>query len=403
MIATALTDDDVRTYIYCPAKYYLHKLYESQISDLDPEISDEVKRANRCTLDLPGKIMGIALSIHLRQRLERPLPHTVWKVWDEWFTNNGVPDDAKQAIYLYGEARNTKILPPFFQGDYLTRGRQKYVEPRMSSRFRSMMKKGQLDNLEADTDKVALKMLNYVKGDLSGIGPYSIAAAYADSLLMADRFPLPQWDQLLAVNEPVSVQLESGREVGYRVDLMYEQQGTVFLEVHNASPAFYYPKRWIGRDSRAILGELTLTGYKDKNTILIYRHLMTGEAQKLWDLRSARVVAGVEYALSGIEANVFPPAFLSGDLNRCFSCSAKDLCLHSGDLLEWLLPGLSDGADRLKAAIGHLPAEALDLHTIEVIQEALTVSQCLPTNLLRYHLHERRENRERLAETVQKP
>jgi hypothetical protein len=73
---------------------------------------------------------------------------------------------------------------------------------------------------------------------------------------------------------------------------------------------------------------------------VVYRHWMTGKMIERRQVRPARLGFAMEAARRGIEAGIFTPQFLSGDLSRCRACQAREVCIPaSGDIAEWFLPG----------------------------------------------------------------
>ncbi len=380
--STELTDGDVLDYLYCPAKYYVTKLYSSQLSLADGSVSDIVKRATRNTLQLPGRIIREALSIYESKKYPLTFFETVHGVWHSWLkVQHDAPEDILQAIFTYGDTRNNQVLAPYFNGDIVKRDRKKYIEPRMASRYKTSMR--HFEPLVKSVDENMLDRMMYTSADLENIGTYSISEAYADSMIMAKRFPAPEPDTILAANKYVSITLESGRNFLYLVDMLYkEKTGKVVLEVHDAHPGFFYLKSWVGRKLRVILGSYALANY-DPEGILVFRHMLSGDNQVLRDLRSARAVLGVEYALNGIQQDIFTPAFLGDDLSRCRGCSAYALCHLSGDLLEWLMPGLEKTGERIEMAANHLKDRDLDDDTLNAIREVVEVYQVLPTSIIR--------------------
>jgi hypothetical protein len=380
--AIDLTDEDITDYLYCPFKYYLKKI--GQLPAVAKAMQVDLKSAGflRSTIVLPGRILSEALSLLASGKYGADLYGITRALWRSWLLSYpNVHKETVKTMMLYGEARN-KILQPYFSGERLTRERKKYVEPRMSNSFKREMKDANLPELAARVDKELLEATHYSQGELQKLGAYRVSDAFADSLIMAERFPRIEPAQIVAANEYRKVTLESGRQISFRIDVLYQQGGNCILEVHDPHPAFVPQHIWSTRDIRSILGSFFLESNGDKNDILLHRHLISGKSKTLRNLRSARAVLGVEYVLNGIFNDVFYPAFLSGDLNRCRACLARSVCL-SGDAANWVLPGIETSGERLRLAAAMLQGKKLDKTTLDELERVLQATHALPTGVLR--------------------
>jgi len=380
--AIDLTDEDITDYLYCPFKYYLKKM--GQLPAVAKSMQIDLKSAGlmRSTTVLPGRILSEALSLLASGKYGADLDGITRALWRSWLLSNpNVHQETVKAMMLYGEARN-KILQPYFSGERLTRERKKYVEPRMSNSFKREMKDGHLPELAVRVDNELLEAIHYSQGELQKLGAYRVSDAFADSLIMAERFPHIEPAQIVAANEYRKVTLESGRQISFRIDVLYKQGGHCVLEVHDPHPAFVSQNIWSTRDIRSILGSFFLESNGDKNDILLHRHLISGKSKTLRNLRTARAILGVEYVLNGIFNDVFYPAFLSGDLNRCRECPARSVCL-SGDVANWVLPGVETSGERLRLAVAMLKGIKLDKTTLDELERALQATHALPTGVLR--------------------
>jgi len=380
--AIDLTDEDITDYLYCPFKYYLKKM--GQLPAVAKSMQIDLKSAGlmRSTTVLPGRILSEALSLLASGKYGADLDGITRALWRSWLLSNpNVHQETVKAMMLYGEARN-KILQPYFSGERLTRERKKYVEPRMSNSFKREMKDAHLPELAVRVDNELLEAIHYSQGELQKLGAYRVSDAFADSLIMAERFPHIEPAQIVAANEYRKVTLESGRQISFRIDVLYKQGGHCVLEVHDPHPAFVSQNIWSTRDIRSILGSFFLESNGDKNDILLHRHLISGKSKTLRNLRTARAILGVEYVLNGIFNDVFYPAFLSGDLNRCRECPARSVCL-SGDVANWVLPGVETSGERLRLAVAMLKGIKLDKTTLDELERALQATHALPTGVLR--------------------
>jgi hypothetical protein len=113
---------------------------------------------------------------------------------------------------------------------------------------------------------------------------------------------------------------------------------------------------------------------------VIYRHLMSGKTIERKRMRTARLSFAFEAARRGIQARVFIPQFLSGDLSRCRGCRAQEVCITpQGDISEWFQPGGAALAKSVQEAVRRIGT--VDRPTVRKILAALEVS-ILPLDLL---------------------
>ena len=129
-------------------------------------------------------------------------------------------------------------------------------------------------------------------------------------------------------------------------DLEMVGVSTSTIEVHDFFPAFAIHWSWISRRLE-VIAALEMQAADPMRPFppverVVYRHFMSGKTVERRSVREARLVFSLEAAVRGIEARIYTPQFLSGDLSRCRQCPAREICVPaSGDLAEWFLPGES--------------------------------------------------------------
>ena len=83
---------------------------------------------------------------------------------------------------------------------------------------------------------------------------------------------------------------------------------------------------------------------------VVYRHFMSGSTIERKSLRKSRLIHAIGHARRGIEGSVYIPHFLSGVMDRCNACPARNLCLSGEDPIEHVYPGALVWSDRAAAA-----------------------------------------------------
>jgi hypothetical protein len=350
---------DIKDYLYCSLLYYLKR----RPMPLVDEAGGERFLPAYTTLDLPGLAVSQALSVHATGEYHKPFPDLVRLVWQAWFAQKGVGDDVAVSIQAYAKMRN-KILEQFLSGKIRNPENKPYTEPRMTARYKGMLDASRLKALSGPIDEAALAKLGCIQGELAGMGPYPLAEAYADSVLMASRYEPPLPGMIYGVKTPTLVLLPNGSTLSATADLVLLEGERTVIEVHDAYPAFYYERGWVGRRLEVIaaleMGSADPDRPFPKVERVVYRHWLTGKTLERRRVRLARLVFSLDAARRGIEAGIFTPQFLSGDLSRCRGCRAREICIPaSGDISEWFLPGEAEIARRVQQAIDQIgPVEA---------------------------------------------
>jgi hypothetical protein len=307
---------DIKDYLYCSLLYYLKR---SPMPLVD-EAGREQFLPAYTTLDLPGLAVSQALSIHATGEYPQPFPGLVRLVWQAWFAQKGVGEDVAVSIQAYAKMRN-KILEQFLSGKIRNSENKPYTEPRMTARYKGMLDTSRLSALSGPIDEAALAKLGCIQGELAGMGPYPLADAYADSILMASRYEPPLPGTIYGVKAPTWVMLPNGRKLTATADLVLLEGDRTVIEVHDAYPAFYYERAWVGRrlDVIAALEMGSADPYKPfpKVERVVYRHWLTGKSFERRRVRPARLV----FALDAARRGKFAPPHLG--ISPSGSCREK--------------------------------------------------------------------------------
>jgi hypothetical protein len=210
-----------------------------------------------------------------------------------------------------------------------------------------MLDTSSLSGLAAAVDGSAIEKMGWAWGVPAGISHYRPADAYADSLLMAGRYSPPLAEAIYGVGVKTLVRLPSRETLTARVGLVIVGADSTTIEVHDYIPAFYFERSWVGR-RLDVIAALEMQGadpdrpfYKVER--VIYRHFMTGKTIERRRVRQARLVFALDMARRGVQAGIFTPEVLSGDLPRCRICPALEICIPAvGDIIEWFLSGEGD-------------------------------------------------------------
>jgi len=201
------------------------------------------------------------------------------------------------------------------------------------------------------------------------LGKYSIAQAFSDSLIMATNFKPPLSSSVQGIGRRVSVRLAGDLILDSVVDLISidgDQASGYFMDGH---PMFYLDRSWVWRKPEVLAIGLLEAKEGDKPfppiTTAYYIHLYSGEILSKKALKTSRLQNIFIMASRGISANVFPPAFLSGNFSKCRACAMRTQCYDQEDVLESTFPGSYQTAKALASAVRKpaTRAVALDLAT----------------------------------------
>jgi hypothetical protein len=348
----------VERYLYCPLLYFWTDLRGTAVLDIPM----------RTTTALPKLALLQALSARQDPACQAyPLVQLVGGVWDSWLEQKGVGEDVKPALEGFHQVRYGEILKLFLDGDIRKRDRSKYIEPRASYRYKDMYRTRGLDALSDRIDAAVVDRLGVEVSSIEklGLGDYSIANAYSDSLVMAGRFsPLPP-EEVWGVDEVVSIDLSERFVIEATVDLIAWGPKGARLYVLDGTPMFFFERPWVSR--KLILIAAPLMRARPPGDpfppikAVIYRHLLSGEEVVRRAVRPSRLVQALLMFERGVSAGIYTPQFLSGDLSRCLACPARSLCLDREDTLEHFYPGLSDVVDKVRQAAARLSGADQDL------------------------------------------
>lgn len=381
---TALTDGDIQDYLFCPVLFYIKKFKAFLLPRMDQRLQKYMAKLGGSSLDLPGMAVNQALQLYAENGQAITLVEALGRTWLSWLEGASAPEGLWRQLVVYADVRNNMILRPFFRGEILTRKRARYLEPRSSARYRSMMVNNKLTHLAENIDRQVLQGLHVVAGELPGVGEYHVAEAFADSLLMVEGYVPQKSGELRIVNKQIPVSMHNQVQMLYMAQLAYEQDEQWVIEVLDCQPGFVFPKKTVYRDMRVLLAGIALDSLPGgRGGSVVYRHLMSGEKVFCRDLRVSHAVLVVESVLRSIENDIYLPAFLRQGGETCRTCPASELCSGSGDILEWLLPGLQDAGLRLKTMAGMLDEKVLDKAMLGELLKVCEHHRAVPTALLR--------------------
>jgi hypothetical protein len=369
---------DIRDYLFCSLWFYL-KRFAPRLLTPDGEAGIHPYT----TLELPGLAFAQALALHATGRHPHPFPVLADLVWQTWMVQKGMGDDLLQAARGYARLRN-EILGQFTSGRIRKAGGQAYIEPRMTTRYANMLENAGLTKIASRIEETGREKLGAGPAELPGVGPYFLADAYADTVWMAERYTPPLPEAVHGLSLPVQVKMDNGGTISARADLVIAGVEESTVEVHDAHPAFALQRSWANRrlDVLAALQMIPAGPHKPFPPVgkVIYRHLMSGKTIERRRVRAARLSFAFEAARRGVQAGVFIPQYLSGDLSRCRGCRAQEVCITpQGDISEWFQPGSAALAGQVRDALRQIgPVDAV---TVRKILAALEVS-LLPVDLL---------------------
>jgi hypothetical protein len=342
---------EIRDYLYCPLLYYL-KHRTGLLKESQPE---------RTTLELPRLAVQQALAAYALDDGFKgyPWPALVQIIWKSWFQQRGVGDDIEQALIGFHAAR-LRILEPFFSGKVTKRGGGRYKEPRLSRKYQDQYRTATLNRLSDSINASTLERMALVEGEIADfdLGPYSLANAYSDSLLMASNFPLPAPSTIYGVNAKVCVPVGEATPLTATADLITVDQESATVYIHDGSPNRMYlgDSAWIAKRIE-LIAAAGMQAQPDQPSfppvgVVVYRHLLSGSELTRKLFRPARLFLALEMAVRGIGISHYPANFLSGNLAACRQCSAYGICARKVDLIEQVYPGLDEIAQAIQRA-GH--------------------------------------------------
>jgi len=369
------TFEEIKDYLYCSLLYYLK--HRARVERLG--------RISLTTADLPGAAVAQALGVYASgAHPEMSFPQLVQAVWATWMRQKGVGTDVVTMLLGY-EALRSQIMGEFLSGKIKKKGGKRYIEPRLAARYRQMIEHAGLLAAAERIEDYLRKPLGVAPAELELIGAYRVADAYADSLLMAERYPLPARAAVIGANINVVVKSGNGIEISLRARLLLHGESGTTAVVHLPEPVFYFDPIWAGRNLEALalsLYEGEAEGVGPVSHVLI-RHLMSGQTVTRRQLRTTRLSLSLLHAVRGIQAELYLPQFLSGDFGRCQKCPAASVCLDAKeDPIEAAYPGTLGWGERVMAAGQKVRSEG-DPALIDLVQ-IVAESALTPQDLSRY-------------------
>jgi hypothetical protein len=371
---------EIKEYLLCPMLFYWNRVV-CQTEELP--IS---------TLDLPKLAISQALPIYYDgENSHYALTQWVDFVWKTWLDQVGVGQDENIiGLRSFHNVRYNKILRPFLTGDVRGPGGKKYVEPRASKYYKDQYAQLALADLEDNLSEKIPQALNVGEPEIAylKLGKYSIAQAYSDSLVMADRFSAPVPESVWGANAPVQVVLNGHTALDAVADLIVIGRGKAQVYFLDAHPMFYFDRSRVWRRPDLIAaGFFTALPEEDPFPpveTIYYLHLFTGEVMRRKTTNGSRLSNVLMMANRGISANIFLPAFLSEDHAKCRGCVMRDKCYDREDILESAFPGTYHIAQALETAAAN--------------PEALKTAHQLAARLTKLDLDEVSGDQEKIAE-----
>ena len=335
----ALTFQMIQDYLYCSLYFYWRHIHADPHKNITPNMHS--------TASLPGEAISQALRVWGTGKYStHPFKALVGAVWKRWLDDYDLGEDVHTMLTGYAELRE-KIIMQFLEGRIRARDGRKYTEPRMTRRYRDMMDTGGVSHLEERVNDAALQRMAVTKATLDGIGEYSLAAAYSDSLIMAARYQPPVVDSIIGIALPAVIQLGDTIRVKTTADMLISDGADgAIAEIHDSHPMFYYRRYDVGKRLDVIAASLLAGKEGDLPPItkVIYRHFMSATTMERKQLRHSRLQLAMVGAVRGIRSKIYLPQFLSGDRTRCKGCAAANICLGTDerydDVLEHYLPGI---------------------------------------------------------------
>ncbi|HVP22050.1 MAG TPA: hypothetical protein VMS73_09345 [Anaerolineaceae bacterium] len=345
--------EEIHDYLFCSLFYYLKHQSPLMQGNRPGQASKESPLPSVTTLDLPGMALSQALAVYAGGKYPQiDFTRLVSLVWEAWWTQKKLDPQGFRLLSDYAQYRKN-ILEQFLSGKIQGKDHQPYKEPRMSRRYQDMLETAGLTRLAGQIDESGLSALGCVTGEMPGMGKYGLADAYSDSLHMAALYPPPLQEVIYGIGVPTILRLVSGDTLAAKADLVILEKEATLIEVHDFSPSLVFPRTWVGRKLEVIAAFYMEAADPAKPfpqvEKVVYRHWMSGKTVERRQLREARLIFALEAAKRGIQAGIYLPQFLSGDLSRCRQCPAQEVCIPaSGDLMEWFLPGEAEYSQQLK-------------------------------------------------------
>ena len=368
------TLEELQDYLYCSLLYYLKHREGAELNI--PALT---------TAGLPGEAISQALRVFSAgEHPQLSFRALVQAVWATWMKQREIGSDTITMLLGYETLRG-EILDQFLSGKIKKRGGRRYTEPRLSTRYRQMTEHAGLKAVAERIEEQMLPRFQIASAELDLLGPYPIADAYADSLLIAARYPLPPREAIVAVDENIIVRSRNNIQIQVKAHLLIKDKSGLIAVVAEAEPVFYFNTTWAGRNLAAIA--LSLYDGADRGVApvqkVLIRHLMSGKDVARKSLRTSRLSFALLHGVRGIQADLYLPQFLSGDLSRCRQCPAERLCLDAdADPIETAYPGTLSWSERVMAA-GEKLGRSKD-PSLLALAEILGQTALTPQELVRY-------------------
>jgi hypothetical protein len=367
--------EEIQDYLSCSLLYYLK--YRAK--------AEPLAEAALTTADLPSEAVAQALGVYASgTHPEMSFPELVRAVWTTWMRQKGIGSDTLTMLLGY-EALRSQIMGEFLSGKIKKKGGRRYIEPRLAARYRQMIEHAGLIAAAERIEDYLREPFGVAPAALERIGEYRMADAYADSLLMAERYPLPARGSVIGAGRKVVVRSGNGIEIAVMARLLLRGESGLLAVTHLPEPVFYFDPTWAGRSLEAIALSMyggEAEGVGPVQQVLI-RHLMSGQTVARRQLRTSRLSLSLLHAARGIQAELYLPQFLSGDLGRCRRCPAASLCLdREEDPIEAAYPGTLGWGERVTAA-GEQMGIGEDPGLGDLVQ-ILAGSALTPQDLARY-------------------
>ena len=331
----------IQDYMYCPMLYYWQHDAQGR------SIAEKVDIPVHTSRDLPKLVITSALKAWTSEEYGgHPFFELARDVWRVWFAHYEIRPDVITMLERYAEERNV-ILDQFLTGKIRRNDGSQYVEPRLTNRYRDMLEMAGLSPIPLKLEEHLQPVFGVAKARLPKLGEYYVADAYCDSLLMAARYAPPAVTSIIALQEPVSINV-NGMQVEVVIDLLLEGADGLIAEVHDQAPIFYFDRRRARVDLRMVAIAAAAEKWERGPLRLVrYRHFQSAQELDRKALRLSRLSFALATASRAIEGGIYLPAFLGGDLGRCMQCPAKEQCLgENEDVYEHYVPGLVPKGER---------------------------------------------------------
>jgi len=332
-------------YLFCSMRFYLlHVAPRAGQGESD------------ATARLPGKMLRRGLELWFAARSDPDLGRCVLSAWALWLREAGLGDDVFQALL--------GVEGPYLElrAKFLEEHRYWKEDPRASSQFVKMLRAGGVTDIAARIDEQVRGTGKAIISELASprIGPYYLAYAFADSLMMAMGLKLPPRQSVLGVGVGCTVEVGQFR-VKATADIAVRDGQDVIVYVLDTLPWRHEETR-IGRDLRVIAAmHMKFVDHGTERSVsgVSFVTALEGRPVVRKLVRPLRLSIVIAWAVRGIQAGVYLPQFLTDSL-RCQLCSLEPVCLGRDDLLEYSLPASDtwgEAAARVLEALGELPDE----------------------------------------------